>query len=249
MLTFKDIGKIRVGVKTTADNVFIHENWEEEAGCKPELLMPLITHTVSGQYKRTMDITTQILYPHFSQNGKREVYDINNYPITLQYLTNHKRQLESRKYLKEAGRQWYEIWVPQNPELWAREKIVFRDISEHPTFWLEPNNSVVNGDCYWMILETSNLPKDIIWLALAVANSTFIEKFYDYNFNNKLYSNKRRFISQYVENFPIPDYNSPIAKKIMAASKEAFYQGVTPERKFYIDQLVDQAFGVIYKQS
>ena len=62
---------------------------------------------------------------------------------------------------------------------------------------------IVNGDCYWIKL----LPgKKQVWLhlMLAVANSSFILKFYDAVFHNKLYAGRRRFMSQYVKRFPLP---------------------------------------------
>lgn len=243
-LTFGDVGKIRVGVKTTADNVFIHNNWIEETDCEPELLLPLVTHTVSGQFIRSKKIETQILYPHFYKDGKRFVYDINKYPIACEYLNKHKEQLSGRKYISDAGRKWYEIWVPQKPELWDKEKIVFRDISEQPMFWFEPDCAVINGDCYWMILDSKELPKDVLWLLLAVANSSFIERYYDCCFNNKLYSNKRRFISQYVEKFPLPDWKTNIAIEIIEMSKKMYYDGRPQEDKIRIDLLVSKAFGL-----
>jgi len=108
--------------------------------------------------------------------------------------------------LKQTGN-GFEIWVPQNPSFWSQPKIIFRDISEHPTFWMDKEGTIVNGDCYWLINDNDNMPENILWLVLAVANSHFIEDFYDIKFQNKLYSNRRRFITQYVEQFPIPDPN------------------------------------------
>ncbi|MEF1299057.1 Eco57I restriction-modification methylase domain-containing protein, partial [Vibrio parahaemolyticus] len=59
--TFGEVGKIRVGVKTTADNVFIKESWIEEVGVEPELLKPLITHHVAGRFQQSDKKTKQIL--------------------------------------------------------------------------------------------------------------------------------------------------------------------------------------------
>src|SRR5256885_12094823 len=47
-------------------------------------------------------------------------------------LERHREALEARRYVVEAGRQWYELWVPQDPAAWEAPKLVFRDISEHP---------------------------------------------------------------------------------------------------------------------
>ncbi|MEG0528040.1 MAG: hypothetical protein RR531_11045, partial [Longicatena sp.] len=66
---------------------------------------------------------------------------------------------------------------------------------------------------------------DVVYLALAVANSTFIEKYYDVKFNTKLYSGKRRFMTQYVEQFPIPNYQSESAKKVIEIVKKIIAEG------------------------
>ena len=241
---FKEIGKIRVGVKTTADNVFIHDDWKKETGCIPELLQPLVTHKVAACFRRKEKITSRILYTHFTENGKKKVFDLDKYPISKQYLLAHYEQLSSRSYVAKAHRKWYEIWVPQNPARWNKLKLVFKDISEHPCFWMEEDNVVINGDCYWITRDTNLFTDDILWLMLAIANSDFIEQFYDCCFNNKLYSNKRRFISQYVEQFPVPDPDSETAKLIISKAKDAFRNGITEKRKQELNALVYSVFGV-----
>jgi methylase of polypeptide subunit release factors len=207
---FSDIGKIRVGIKTTADNVFIGD-WEGVEKL-PELLMPLITHRNSGQIIPRNSKYWKVLYTHTIQNGKRTVYDIDDYPITMRYLEQHKPQLAKRKYIEKANRLWYEIWVPQNPASWKSRKIVFRDIAEKPEFWLDDSGAIVNGDCYWIEIR-DDITLDELYLALAVANSSFIEKYYDTKFNNKLYSGKRRFMTQYVSDFPLPNVSMPNAQR------------------------------------
>ncbi len=220
--TFGEVGKIRVGVKTTADNVFIKQSWLDEEGVVPELIKPLITHHVAGRFKQSNKETKHILYTHEMVDGKKKAVELEKYPISESYLKKHKSQLEGRNYITEANRKWFEIWVPQNPNLWLKDKIVFRDICEEPTFWFDNKKSIVNGDCYWMVNDFMNEEEDILWLVLAVANSKFIEMFYDTKFNNKLYSNKRRFISQYVEQFPLPDPGSDISVRMIKLAKDIF---------------------------
>ena len=108
--------------------------------------------------------------------------------------------------------------MPQNPSLWKKNKIVFRDIAEHPQFWLDKTGAVVNGDCYWIDINP-NVDEDTVYLALAIANSKFIEKYYDLKFNNKLYNNKRRFMAQYVNEFPIPKPQNVYSKKAIEIVK------------------------------
>lgn len=239
---FSLLGKVRVGIKTTADNVFIGDDWNGEKA-ELELLRPLITHRNAGQIVANKNFKWQVLYPHTVINGKRVVYDINKYPKTKAYLLQHYEQLAGRKYIAKAKRKWYEIWVPQNPSAWAHRKIVFRDISEKPQFWFDKTGAIVNGDCYWIDIK-ENIPDDIIYLALAVANSSFIEKYYDCCFNTKLYSGKRRFQTQYVEQFPIPNPNSELAKYAIGLVKKIIADNTdnTASYKQKIDKIVNELF-------
>ena len=235
--TFRDIGKIRVGIKTCADKVFLPKRWDREL----ELLRPLTTHHTARRF-RPEPPNRQVLYPHHTVDGKKQAVDLARFPASRAYLEEHRATLEGRSYVIEAGRQWYEIWVPQNPADWPAPKLVFRDISEQPTFWMDLEGTVVNGDCYWL---TGN--EDLLWLALGVANSTFIERFYDRRFNNKLYAGRRRFITQYVEQFPLPDPESDAAQQIVAACRDLYAAmdgGPQPEAERRVDEMVWAAFGL-----
>lgn len=220
--TFRRVGKIRVGVKSTADKVFVRHDWADLPEGRPELLRPLITRYCGRQFKACIPAQTkhikEIMYPHEVSARGRKAVDLTLYPKASRYLQQHREVLEARTYLMNAGRAWYELWVPQDPAAWSSPKMVFLDISEKPTFWMDTEGGVVNGECYWLQCEREE-ENDLLWLALAVANSTFIESFYDHRFNNKLYSGRRRFITQYVEQFPLPDPDREEAKAIIALAK------------------------------
>jgi tRNA1(Val) A37 N6-methylase TrmN6 len=238
---FSEIGKIRVGIKTTADNVFIKENWDEEKYV-PELLSPLITHRNAGQILPNENPKWKVLYPYAVKDNKKITLNVFDYPNTIKYLKKHKDQLEKREYIKKANRIWYEIWVPQNPLLWPNKKIIFRDIAEKPQFWLDKSGSIVNGDCYWIDV-LSSMNDDILSLALAIANSTFIEKYYDIKFNNKLYARKRRYMAQYVSDFPLPDPSLPMSREVIKLVNDAIITGnLDSENKIKIDKIVDKIF-------
>jgi adenine-specific DNA-methyltransferase len=235
--TFRDIGKIRVGVKTCADKVFLPKRWEKDL----ELLRPLTTHHIARRF-RPQKVNRKILYPHETVDGRKQAVDLHSYPASAAYLESHREQLEQRKYVLDAGRNWYEIWVPQNPNQWKLPKLVFRDIAEEPTFWMDLEGTVVNGDCYWLVGD-----EELLWLALAVANSTFIEAFYDKRFNNKLYAGRRRFITQYVEQFPLPDPHRDISQRIVQLCRriyESCSDQNTQEQESQLNQLVWDAFGL-----
>jgi len=246
--TFRDIGRIRVGVKTTADRVFIRSDWEslpEEE--RPELLRSLITHHAARRFKAIqLKKEIKILYPHMAIKEKRVPININDFPRSDKYLNKYRSILEKRDYLIKAGRKWYEIWVPQDPEAWKEPKLVFWDIAKKPTFWIDLTGSVVNGDCYWICCEKSS-QKDLLWLALAIGNSAFIEEYYDAIFHNKLYAGRRRFITQYVEKFPLPNPSAEISRRIIQISKEIYKKtpsSLVLDLEKELNQLVLKAFGL-----
>ncbi len=242
-LTFSQIGKIRVGIKTTADNVFIGDDWTNE-DADLELLRPLITHRNAGQIVANEHSQWKVLYTHTAEHGKKVAYNIDHFPKSKAYLLKHYEQLNGRSYVKKANRNWYEIWVPQNPEAWKHRKIVFRDISEQPQFWIDETGAVVNGDCYWIDVYPEVM-EDIVYLALAVANSRFIEKYYDIKFNTKLYSGKRRYQTQYVEQFPIPYYGTELARNAISLVKKIIAEGngqVASSYKEELDSIVSDMF-------
>lgn len=244
--TFRRIGKIRVGVKSTADKVFVRSDWDSLAEGRPELLRPLITRHCSRRFKAGVPSNAkhikEILYPHEATATGRRPVDLTLYPKAKQYLEGHRDTLEARTYVLEAGRKWYELWVPQDPGAWPSPKLVFPDISDQPIFWLDTDGGIVNGECYWLQCENAG-EQDLLWLALAVANSTFIESFYDHRFNNKLYAGRRRFITQYVEQFPLPDPTQSLAKDIIALTKKVHAATPSPEA----DELAKQLDAMVWK--
>lgn len=248
--TFRRIGKIRVGVKSTADKVFIRSDWDAIPGGRPELVRPLITRHCAQRFKSAIpDKPSQrkeILYPHKSTETGRAAVDLDLYPKSKKYLEEHRATLEARTYVIEAGRKWYEIWVPQDPSAWTLPKLVFPDISEKPIFWIDMTGGVVNGECYWLKCDRDD-EQDLLWLALAIANSTFIEAFYDHRFNNKLYAGRRRFITQYVEQFPLPDPDREEVRAIVSLVKKIHAQTPSPEAdelSLQLDKQVWKVFGL-----
>lgn len=246
--TFGGIGKVRVGVKTCADQVFIRRDWDHlPLNELPELLRPLTTHHVARHFKAADPPTVyRILYPHEIRAGRRCAVELDDYPRARAYLERHRAILERRKYLLKAGRKWFEIWVPQNPATWSAPKLVFRDIAEEPTFWIDQGGTIVNGDCYWLVVDDRSA-LDLLWLAVAVGNSSFIKAFYDHRFHNRLYARRRRFVTQYVEQFPLPDPARPISSLITAHAKLAYEEAGTAEGERIastLEGLVWEAFGL-----
>ena len=165
------------------------------------------------------DRTKRVLYPYDLEAEKRTAVDLAGFPMAAEHLRLNKAQLSARKYLIDAGRQWYEIWVAQQPIAWRRSKVVWPDISEEPKFFLDNSGAIVNGDCYWLTLR-EGFEDDWLYLILAIANSEVATQYYDYVFCNKLYAGRRRFMTQYVADFPLPDLQRELAQEVVAEAKK-----------------------------
>lgn len=244
-LRFGDLGKIRVGIKTTADKIFIRESWgPANEGPEPDLLLQLVTHHVASRWT-CGEPTRRVLYPYDLKQRKRAPLDLDRWPRAAAYLESHRTQLEGRRYVVEAGRNWWEIWVPQRPAEWALPKLVFPDISDQPRFSIDYSGSVVNGDCYWLALP-SEKDENLGRLAMAVANSSLGTRFYDQVCGNKLYSGRRRYITQYVERFPLPNPDGPEARKIVelvGSIVDGDADAELSDLEAELDQLVWRSFG------
>jgi adenine-specific DNA-methyltransferase len=246
---FSDLGKIRVGIKTCADKVFIRSDWEslpKHEQPEPELLRRLTSHHVARRFKAHSAIASRkVLYPHLIHNGQRSVIELSDCPRAAAYLERHRKTLSARSYITASGRQWYELWVPQDPAAWQCPKLVFRDIAQAPVFWVDMDQTIVNGDCYWITGNSDRM--DLLWLAAAISNSSFIEEFYDHRFNNKLFAGRRRFMTQYVEHFPLPDPQTALAQELISIARTLHEDPEQPAAVGFvrrIDHLTKLAFGL-----
>lgn len=213
-----DWANVKVGIKTTADKVFIKKDISDFKKIEPELIHEMIFSKNSSKWFKNDDKQRFILYPYVVTDGKQSVIDLEDYSSADAYFKKNRKVLKSRKYFKNSKKQWYEIWVSHSLDEFRREKIVVPDISSEPRFLYDDKGLLVDGNCYWIVLK-EHVPKDHIFLILGLCNSKFMEEYHDLIFQNKLYSGKRRYVSQYINNYPMIDPNSKEARKIISAVK------------------------------
>ncbi|MGK8525090.1 Eco57I restriction-modification methylase domain-containing protein [Nocardia asteroides] len=247
---FGDVARIRVGIKTTADRVFISDGWADaDPRPEPELLLELITHHDLAPWRATRVRDVRVLYPYDLTSARRTPIDLARFPGAAAYLCSHRETLTRRRYVTESGRAWYEIWVPQRPHLWREPKLVFPDISDRPRFALDGSGAVVNGDCYWISLpDLADEPAEathLAYLLMGVANSALGLRFYDAVCGNRLYSGRRRWITQYVSRLPVPDPAATRSAGVIELVRE-FVAGRVPDAaaRAELDERVAAAFGV-----
>lgn len=247
--TFGAVGRIRVGIKTTADRVFISDRWAQvRPRPEGELLFDLITHQDIDPWRISREREVRVLYPYDTAEPTRTPVDLREFPRAAAYLETHRQALAGRKYLTDSGREWFEIWVPQRPNLWRVPKVVFPDISERPRFALDRSGAVVNGDCYWMSLAdlgVDGAAERLAYLLMGVANSALGLRFYDAVCGNRLYSGRRRWITQYVSRLPLPDPTTMRAGGVVELVRDFVDGGRVPDPNSLrlLDEWVAAAFG------
>ncbi len=252
--TFGDVASVRVGIKTNAGRVFIRNDWDTlPDDIRPDnaLLRPLLTHDVACRWRATTgDASLRVLYPHVRNGNGQRAVDLQQYPRAGAYLRGHYDQLAGRSYLmKSKSRQWFEIWVPQDPEGWAAPKIVWPDISERAPFYLDDSGAVVDGDSYWISLG-GTLDHETAYVMLAVANSRFILQYYDAVMANQLYAGRRRFMAQNVNRFPLPRLGSQQTRQFVdAVAYLVMHPGLAVDervrREEALEAMVWAAFGLV----
>lgn len=247
-----DVARVRVGIKTTADKVFISDDWERvppEQRPEKQHLFPLLSQRNAARWVASTagPDPLRVLYTHQVEGGKRRTIRFAEDSPTWRYLLHHRERLESRKYVVGAGRRWYEIWVPQDPAAWAQPKVVFPDISPDARFFFDEGGSIVDGNCYWI---TPNDPQDtdLLYLILGVANSSTMARYHELCFQNRLYAQRRRYLTQYVQQYPLPSRHSQEASEIIRMVRKLIQtisgDADVASTESEIDRLVAAAFGV-----
>jgi len=205
--TLADISeKISVGMKTTADNVFIKPMTRDfilEKGLERELIFPLLeSHNIKRwTYSWDSQQDLFVLYPYFERNGKVIPVELDAYPQIKKYLESNRSQLEARTYLIKSERRWYEIWVHQSPSDFSKRKIVTPDISSHNRFALDDKGFYINGTCFYLILKDDS--DAAYYSILGLLNSKIIEYFHKVTVGNSLYAKRFRYWSSYIGEYPI----------------------------------------------
>jgi adenine-specific DNA-methyltransferase len=247
-----DVAKVRVGIKTTADSVFIRGDWESlpsEIRPEPEHLRAIISQEGAAKWRQleTAGRQRRVLYTHEVVDGRRRAIRFAATSPTWIYLLSRKERLESRKYVLDAGRAWYEIWVPQDPEAWPLPKIVFPDISPDARFFWDAKGSIVDGNCYW-ITTNDAADEELLRFILGVANSALMSRYHELAFQNKLYSQRRRHLTQYINEYPLPDRRAEPSRQIVTLVRRLVQESPTGDERerleAKIDALVAQAFGL-----
>jgi len=236
--------RISVGIKTTANNVFVDpitDSTIEEYDLEKDLIHPAISGKNVSRW--SIDWSPEdpkkpsyILYPHEVIDGSVEPVELDDYPNAKEYLEEHYEQLAGRSYLEDAGRNWYECWVPQRPDYFdVDNKIITPEMAPGNSFALDTTGFFCIGSCYSILLEQES---PLLYRHLTgLLNSDLVEFFLKAESSTQLYADRFRYNKSYIENLPVL-YADP--SKIDEGSVDSVNNPVSVEDTMvYISSLVN----------
>lgn len=216
--------RLSVGIKSTADDVFIapFDAAAYHAGTvERELLHPLLRGGSISRWHTTWDPSNgydrYVLYPHeATPTGRTVAVSLDRYPKAKAFLEDRRERLASRDYVIAAGRRWYEIWVPQQVAVMtAPRKLVFPDFATVNTFALETSGAFVGSSAAFGVPRDSATDDDL-WYALFLLNSPLYEYLHKRHFGTSILAKRYRYWTKHIARYPLPwpksSYRSELAK-------------------------------------
>ncbi len=213
-----DIMDICVGIKTTADKIFVKPMTKKfviEKQFEDAVVYPIIQSFNVEKWEITWGNSPEdryVLYPHREKKGGMEAVPLEEIPHAAEYLKENSRVLKKRSYLLQSkSRQWYECWVPQKLSKFQQPKIVTCDIVSHNSFAYDDTGKLCQGNTFFLTKKHTEfsekyrtLPEKKYYLfILGMLNSKVME-YYQKQISGCLYSKKYRYTTSNLKRWPIP---------------------------------------------
>lgn len=250
-----DIFDVCVGIKTTADTVFVKpmtERFIKEHRFEDVVVYPLIQSFNVNKWNISWGENTKdryILYPHREIDGNMVAIPLEEIPQAGQYLEECSAVLKKRSYLAESkARMWYECWVPQKLSKFKQTKIITRDIVSNNSFALDELGRLCQGNTFFLTKKSSVFLAEYVELSehqyycfvLGILNSKAME-YYQKMVSGCLYSKKYRYTTSNLNKWPVPPINKENALKI-AGYVDELICGNSGELEKAIDEIIYSAF-------
>ena len=192
-ILIKDLDiKINYGIKTGFNKAFIIDEETKnklinEDSKNKEIIKPLLRGRDIHKWKK--------LYKNLYLIHSYDSLDlIKEYPAIYKYLKQYQEELEKRY---DKGKEWYNLRSCSYDDLFEKEKIIYSEISNEPSFTFDSDRYYLGNTAY--IINSDNINLKYL-LGLLNSNVLFwIFKKICYN----LGKNGFRFIKNFVEQLPI----------------------------------------------
>lgn len=255
LCSLKDVFEVCVGIKTTADTVFVKpmtEHFIKEHKFEDFVVYPLIQSFNVNKWNISWGKSTKdryILYPHREIDGNMVAIPLEEIPQAGAYLKGCSEVLKGRSYLAESkNRMWYECWVPQKLSKFKQTKIVTRDIVSRNSFAMDELGRLCQGNTFFLIKKSTIFLAEYTELsehqfysfALGVLNSKAME-YYQKMISGCLYSQKYRYTTSNLNRWPMPRINKADAVKI-ASYVDELISGDSEKIENSINKIIYDAF-------
>ncbi len=255
LCSLANIFDVCVGIKTTADTVFVKpmtQNFIDEHAFEDITVYPLIQSFNVNKWNISWGNNSKdryILYPHREMDGNMVAIPLEEIPKTAEYLEECSEVLKKRSYLADSkSRMWYECWVPQKLSKFQQTKIVTRDIVSNNSFALDELGRLCQGNTFFLTRKDSVITTEYLDLnthqyycfALGLLNSKAME-YYQKMISGCLYSQKYRYTTSNLNRWPIPRIKKADAI-VIASYVDDLMDGASRELENAIDKIVYDAF-------
>lgn len=255
LCSLKDVFDVCVGIKTTADTVFVKpmtKKFIDEHGFENDVIYPLIQSFNVNKWEISWGMNANdryILYPHREIDGNMIAIPLEEIPRARMYLEECSDILRKRSYLTESKtRMWYECWVPQRLSKFRQTKIITRDIVSNNSFALDESGRLCQGNTFFLTKKPSLFSFEYAELSehqyycyvLGILNSKAME-YYQKMISGCLYSQKYRYTTTNLNKWPMPQVNKRDAVKI-AEYVDELISGI--KQKDELEKAIDK---IIYK--
>lgn len=139
-VTLGDISiRISAGVATGRDHLFVARRDEVPPELDPEWVYP----TVSGEELKANDSVRSdsvFICPYRSDGSLPDGDGLGAYG---RWAEAHRETLESRYCVQNGGKKWYSWHETPPMEAVLRPKILFRDMTTEPKFWVDHDGDII----------------------------------------------------------------------------------------------------------
>ena len=212
--TLKNLrNNISEGIVTGQNQVFIVS---DETIKKYNIEKGAVKHIIGGSEIKRWQVSwhgNYIVYPHFKYSDKLKPINLKDFTNLKNYFEERKTDLEKRHYVLEAGKEWFELWNPRDPDIFeAKPKIVTPDISTNNSFAMDFEGKWYCLDTCFIIVLKEEFLKYYTFL-IALLNSDILE-FYFKQISPFISGGYYRYKTQYLEQLPIRLPQTKKEKKI-----------------------------------
>lgn len=191
-------GEVERGLRTGDNDTFVVDSSTvAEYDLESALLHPLVDGKAVERWWTPWGTTRPEQYVLYVTNNT----DLDAYPNARAYLEERRDALEDRWCVAESNDPWYAIDKTKSPDLFERPKIVTPDIVLYNNFWLDDSEEFYCLNTAYQILSTDDVSDEYL---LGVLNSDAVQ-FYYRRIAPTYKDEFLRYISEHVEEIPVPD--------------------------------------------